>query len=177
MTEKYIRWQICKNKTRTKKKKLYVRGLLHIITLSLHNYIIINGILNVRYAYWSLRFCPITGLELKFLSFSLKVNILNNKWRECWESMALFFSRLVITYYFDQELFVYANCAVHYICQWEQWYWKLIYVLLSNVCFPGMCCSVFCRQFYRSCFLFLYWCHYARPNIFDFVNFIYLKSG
>lgn len=68
------------------KKKLYVRGLLHIITLSLHNYIIINCILNVRYAYWSLRFCPITGLELKFLSFSLKVNILNNKWRECWES-------------------------------------------------------------------------------------------
>lgn len=68
--------------------------------------------------------------------------------------MALFFSRLVITYYFDQEIFVYANCAVHYFCQWEQWYWKLIYVLLSNVCFPGMCWPVFCRQFYRSCFLF-----------------------
>lgn len=26
-------------------------------------------------------------------------------------------------------------------------------------------------------FSFLYWCHYARPNIFGFVNFIYLKSG
>lgn len=65
-----------------------------------------------------------------------------------------FFSRLVITYYFDQEIVVYANCAVHYFCQWEQWYWKFIYVLLSNVCFPGMCCSVFCRQFYWSCFFF-----------------------
>lgn len=66
--------------------------------------------------------------------------------------VALFFSRLVITYFFDQEIVVYANCAVHYFCQWEQWYWKFIYVLLSNACFPGMCCSVFCRQFYRSCF-------------------------
>lgn len=93
-------------------------------------------------------------------SLFLKVNILNNNWRECWESYKrgygwlFFFSRLVNTYFFDQEVVVYANCAVHYFCQCEQWYWQFIYVLLSNVCFPGMWCSVFCRQFYRSCFLF-----------------------
>lgn len=69
--------------------------------------------------------------------------------------MALFladWSLLIIL--IKKLLSMHANCAVHYFCQWEQWYWKFIYVLLFNVCFPGMCCSVFCRQFYRSCFLF-----------------------